>query len=120
MTIRYSEHHLWTRPAEDGTYLVGITDYAQDMLGDVVFVETPAVGSKVESRQVCGFVESVKTASDLHAPLSGEVLAINETLKNAPEQLNDAPETTWIFRLKATQPADFSALMDASTYLNSL
>jgi glycine cleavage system H protein len=99
MNPRYSEHHLWIRPNDDGTYLAGISDHAQNMLGDIVFVEPPIVGSKLQSGQVCGLVESVKTASDLHAPLSGEVVAVNETLRDAPEQLNDTPEETWIFRL---------------------
>lgn len=116
MDIKYTEHHLWARADGDGNYLIGISDHAQNMLGDIVFVQTPAVGSKLQAGEVCGFVESVKTASDLHAPLSGEVVAINDTLNDTPEQLNDAPETTWIFRLHNDQANEFSALMDKGTY----
>lgn len=120
MNIRYTEHHLWACAEADGSYLIGISDHAQNMLGDIVFVQAPTVGSGLQAGEVCGFVESVKTASDLHAPLSGEVLAVNETLNDAPEQLNDAPETTWIFRLKADSAGEFAALMDANTYQENL
>ncbi len=116
MDIRYTEHHLWARADGNGNYLIGISDHAQNMLGDIVFVQAPAVGIKLQTGEVCGFVESVKTASDLHAPLSGEVVAINDSLNNAPEQLNDTPEEAWIFRLHNEQANEFSALMDKNTY----
>jgi glycine cleavage system H protein len=118
--MRYSEHHLWALPADDGHYLVGISDHAQNMLGDIVFVQAPALGSHWQAGQVCGFVESVKTASDLHAPLSGEVVAVNDSLNNKPEQLNDAAEETWIFRFKADDDAEFATLMDDDAYQKSL
>ncbi|MFM9913073.1 MAG: glycine cleavage system protein GcvH [Methylophilaceae bacterium] len=118
--IRYSEYHLWTRPDADDIYLVGISDHAQNMLGDIVFVQAPAIGAKLQAGEVCGFVESVKTASDLHAPLSGEVVEINGTLNDTPDQLNEAAEETWIFRLKADDAFEFSALMDDDAYHESL
>ena len=116
MDIRYTEHHLWARADADGDYLIGISDHAQNMLGDIVFIQAPTIGDKLLAGEVCGFVESVKTASDLHTPLSGEVVAINDSLNNAPEQLNDTPEDTWIFRLHADQTKEFLALMDSDTY----
>jgi glycine cleavage system H protein len=120
MQIRYTEHHLWASADNDGSFFIGISDHAQNMLGDIVFVKAPAVGDKLQAIQVCGFVESVKTASDLHAPLSGEVVAVNDSLNDRPEQLNDAAEDTWIFRLKANDAAEFATLMNTETYQKSL
>ncbi len=116
----FSEHHLWVLPDTDGTFIAGISDYAQQLLGDIVYVEAPPVGSKLQAGQVCGFVESVKTASDLHAPVSGEVLAVNDAIADNPELLNDAAETTWIFRFRANDTKDVSALMDKDTYQKTL
>lgn len=117
--LKYSHHHLWVL-ADGDHYLAGISDHAQQMLGDIVFVEAPAVGSRLQAGAVCGFVESVKTASDLHAPLSGVVLAINSAISDNPELLNDEPETTWIFRLRADDPNELSALMDNASYQQTL
>ncbi len=117
---RFSEHHLWVLPEADGIFVSGISDHAQQLLGDIVFVETPAPGSKLQAGQVCGVVESVKTASDLHAPLSGEVLAINHAIEENPELLNDDAEGTWIFRFRADDPKDIETLMDQHAYQKTL
>lgn len=117
---RYTEHHLWINPASDGTFDVGISDHAQLMLGDIVFVDAPAKDTELHQGQGCGIVESVKTASDLHAPLDGVVLAVNDQLVNSPELLNDAAEETWIFRMRANNPGDVAQLMDAAAYESTL
>lgn len=114
--LHYTSEHLWTAPAEDGTWLAGITDYAQDLLGDIVFVEAPAIGTRLEAGKPCGLVESVKTGSDLHAPRAGEVVAINEQLQGNPEQLNDKPYASWIFRYRPSDSADADGLLDARAY----
>jgi glycine cleavage system H protein len=114
--LHYTDEHLWTQPAEDGTWLAGITDYAQDLLGDIVFVETPPVGSRLEAGKPCGLVESVKTGSDLHAPMDGEVVAINEVLQGNPEHINDKPYASWIFKYRPSDAADAAKLLDAKGY----
>ncbi len=116
MQTLFSEHHLWIHPQADGTMTAGISNHAQNMLGDIVFVEFPAIGSKLSADNICGIVESVKTASDLHAPLDGEVVAINESLRDKPEQLNDAPETTWIFRFRPNDAKQMEKLMAPDAY----
>ncbi len=112
----YSADHLWVTEAGDGTWLAGITDYAQDLLGDIVYVEAPAVGSALIAGKPCGLVESVKTGSDLHAPLDGEVIAINEELQGNPEHINDAPYKAWIFKLRASDAAPSEQLLSADAY----
>jgi len=114
--LRYSKDHLWVRKIADGEYQAGITDYAQDLLGDIVFVEFPLIGNMLQANQPCGLVESVKTGSDLHAPLDGVVTQINTTLQINPEQINDAPYKTWIFAFKATDENAVNNLLDASAY----
>jgi glycine cleavage system H protein len=114
--LRYSKDHLWVRKIADGEYQAGITDYAQDLLGDIVFVEFPLVGSELQANQPCGLVESVKTGSDLHAPLDGTVTQINTTLQVNPEQINDAPYKTWIFTFTATDESAINDLLDAQAY----
>jgi glycine cleavage system H protein len=114
--LRYSKDHLWVRKIADGEYQAGITDYAQDLLGDIVFVEFPLVGSVLQANQPCGLVESVKTGSDLHAPLDGAVTQINTTLQVNPEQINDAPYKTWIFTFTATDESAINDLLDAQAY----
>jgi glycine cleavage system H protein len=116
MQTLFSEHHLWIIPQADGTMTAGISNHAQNLLGDIVFVDFPAIGSKLTMGTPCGVVESVKTASDLHAPLDGEVVEINESLQDRPEQLNDAPETTWIFRFRPADPTQSKKLMSAEAY----
>ncbi len=112
--LLYTKHHLWVKPIENGLWLTGITDYAQDLLGDIVFVETPAVGSNIIFGDACGLVESVKTGSDLHAPLTGEVAEINEALSNTPELINDKPYEAWIFKIASSSTHE--NLMKADEY----
>lgn len=112
--LQYTSEHLWVEAAEDGSWRAGITDYAQDLLGDIVYVEPPAVGSHITAGTPCGLVESVKTGSDLHAPLSGRVLAINEALQGTPELINDHPYTAWIFTIQAD--ASPAKLLTAAEY----
>ena len=120
--IYYTHEHLWLKrdesnnPGANNTWLAGITDYAQDLLGDIVYIEFPAIGASIIAAIPCGLVESVKTGSDLHAPLNGIVVAINEDLKNNPEEINDAPYKSWIFSFKATEPIDEDRLLDAGSY----
>jgi glycine cleavage system H protein len=114
--LSYSSEHLWVRPAEDGSWFAGITDYAQDLLGDIVYVEAPAVGKALRVGVPCGLIESVKTSSDLHAPLDGIVEAINAALQNAPEQINDTPYVAWIFRFRPSKQTDSAQLLDAAAY----
>lgn len=114
--LRYTSHHLWVESLADGTVRAGITDHAQETLGDIVFVDTPSVGSRIEQGQPCGVIESVKTASDLHAPLSGTVLDINPDLQLSPERINEAPYATWIFRMAPTNPEEAAQLLDAANY----
>jgi|SRR5450830_92338 len=118
--LNYTAEHLWVQLQDDGTYLAGITDYAQDLLGDIVYVESPAVGAELSAGKACGLVESVKTGSDLHAPLSGTVVATNEALQGNPELINDQTYKAWIFRLKPTNPSELNDLLDAESYKKSM
>jgi glycine cleavage system H protein len=114
---RFSSEHEWARDEGDGTVTVGISHHAQDALGDIVFVERPEVGSSVTQTLEFGFVESVKTVSDLYAPVSGEVVAINEELEDAPELVNESPyEAGWIVRIRMSDPAQLEELLDAAAY----
>lgn len=109
--LKYLSSHEWARVEADGTVSVGISDYAQDSLGDVVYVELPEVGGEVNAGQEAGVVESVKAASDIFSPVSGEVVAINEALEEAPETVNESPyDDGWFFKVK---PSDLSELDDA-------
>jgi glycine cleavage system H protein len=112
---RYTREHEWVEVDGD-TGTIGITDYAQNSLGDIVFVELPKVGSKVESGKVFGSVESVKAVSDLYAPVSGTVTAINEELVNAPEKVNTEPHSAWMLRVTLAAPAEVEKLMTAADY----
>ncbi len=115
-TLRYSADHEWLR-TEDDEGVVGITAYAADELGDVVFVEMPPVGRSLAAGEAFGVIESVKTASDLMAPVAGEVIAINDALTDAPELVNDEPyERGWMIRLRLADAAASDALMDAEAY----
>ena len=116
-TLRYMSSHEWTSAPEDGIVTVGISDFAQDQLGDVVFVELPEVGRKVSAGDAIAVVESVKTASDIYAPLAGEVVAVNEALEDAPEAINEAPyEDGWLFKLRVDEPEAWEELLDAAGY----
>ncbi|MCL6270292.1 glycine cleavage system protein GcvH [Sansalvadorimonas sp. 2012CJ34-2] len=115
--LRYVSSHEWVRLEEDGTATIGITDHAQAALGDIVFVEMPEVGTELSAGDDAGVVESVKAASDMHAPISGEVVAINEALEEAPELANTEPyEGAWFFRVKPSSPAELEELLDADAY----
>ena len=116
-TLKYTASHEWILDNGDGTVTVGITDHAQELLGDVVFVELPEVGRDVAKGEDFSLVESVKAASDIYAPLSGEVIAVNEALVDAPETLNeDAYQAGWIAKLKLSDATELEALLDASAY----
>jgi glycine cleavage system H protein len=114
--LKYTSSHEWVRQEADGTLTVGITFHAQEMLGDVVFVENPAVGRKLKQGEECGVIESVKAAADIYAPLSGEIVAANAELSDAPEKVNQDPYTAWMFRIKPDDPAAIAALLDARAY----
>ena len=118
--LRYSKDHLWVRKIADSEYQAGITDYAQDLLGDIVFVEFPAVESQLTADESCGLVESVKTGSDLHAPMNGIVTEVNESLQSNPEQINDKPYQTWIFKFKSNNPNELEKLLNADEYQKML
>ncbi|KRP63141.1 glycine cleavage system protein GcvH [Pseudomonas trivialis] len=114
--LRFAESHEWARLEADGTVTVGISDHAQEALGDVVFVELAEVGATFEAEGQAGVVESVKAASDIYAPVAGEVIAVNEELSGSPELLNSDPYGAWIFKLKPGNPADLDKLLDAAGY----
>ena len=114
--LKYTESHEWLRTESDGTISVGITQHAQELLGDMVFVESPKVGRKLKAREECAVVESVKAAADIYAPVNGEVTAVNSALDSAPESINSKPYESWIFKMKPDNPADVAALMDAKAY----
>ena len=116
-TLRYARSHEWVSAPEEGVVTVGISDFAQDQLGDVVFVELPDVGRQVAAGEALAVVESVKTASDIYAPLAGEVVAVNEALEEAPEAINEAPyEGGWLFKLRVDDAAAWDGLLDAAGY----
>ena len=114
--LKFSATHQWARRESDGLVSIGITQHAQEQLGDVVFVENPALGRKLKQGEACGVVESVKAASDIYSPLSGEVVAANAALADAPEQINDDPYAAWMFRLKPDNVAEIDGLLDAAAY----
>jgi len=114
--LKYTKSHEWVRQEGDGTVTIGVTFHAQEMLGDVVFIENPAVGRKVKQGDECGVIESVKAAADLYAPLSGEVVAANGELADAPEKVNQDPYAAWMFRLKPDNVAELAGLLDAVAY----
>ncbi|MEN8177128.1 MAG: glycine cleavage system protein GcvH [Pseudomonadota bacterium] len=115
--LRFAKSHEWVRDEGDGTATIGISDHAQELLGDLVFVDPPGVGDTVEPGGDCAVVESVKAASDVYSPVSGEVLAVNEALTDAPETINeDAFGEGWIFKVKMSDSAELDALLDAAGY----
>lgn len=115
--LRYTRSHEWVGEVEDGVVAVGITAYAQDQLGDVVYVELPEVGAAVQAGDALAVVESVKTASDIYAPLAGTVEAVNDALADAPETINAAPYGSgWLFRLRLRDAAERAGLLDADGY----
>jgi glycine cleavage system H protein len=115
--LKYTKSHEWVKPNADGSVTVGITHHAQDLMGDMVFVDLPQAGAKVTSGKECGVVESVKAASDVYAPVSGEVVEANATLSDSPETVNkDCYGAGWMFRLKPANKAELDALLDAKAY----
>lgn len=115
--LKYAKSHEWARDESDGTVFVGISDHAQELLGDLVFVELPEVGSQVEAGVECAVVESVKAASDVYSPVSGEVMVINESLVDAPETVNtDAFGDGWLFQVKLSNADELTELLDAEAY----
>ena len=114
--LRYTASHEWVRRENDGTVSVGITDHAQEQLGDVVFVEAPQPGRKVAAGESVGVVESVKAASDIYAPVAGQVVAANGDLGSSPEKVNEDAFSAWMFRIKPDDPAAIDSLLDAAAY----
>ena len=115
--LHYAKSHEWVKTTEGGEALIGITDYAQSSLGDITYVQLPAVGDTLAVGDVFGVVESVKAASDLYAPVSGEVLAVNDTLDSTPETVNQDPfGEGWIMKVRLAAPADLDGLLDSAAY----
>lgn len=114
--LKYAKTHEWARLDDDGLVTVGITRHAQDLLGDMVYVELPEPGKQFSAGQECGVVESVKAASDIYSPLSGTVAEVNVELESSPEKINQDPYAAWIFKLKPADPGELGALMDAAGY----
>jgi glycine cleavage system H protein len=114
--LKYTAAHQWVRAERDGALTVGITDHAQEQLGDVVYVQHPETGRKVQRGENCAVVESVKAASDIPAPVSGEIVAVNPALADAPQKLNEEPYAAWLFRIRPSAPAEIQQLLDATAY----
>ena len=119
--LKYASSHEWVRNEGDGTFTVGISEHAQELLGDMVFVELPEVGDAVDAGEDCAVAESVKAASDIYAPVSGKVIEINEDLDDSPELVNsDAFGAGWLFKVQLDDASDLDALLDAEGYANSI
>jgi glycine cleavage system H protein len=114
--LKYTASHEWVKTEADGTISIGITQHAQELLGDMVFVENPMVGRKLKAKEECAVVESVKAAADIYAPVSGAVVAVNSALDSTPEAINADPYAAWMFKMKPDNAADVAALMDAKAY----
>ncbi len=114
--LKYAKTHEWAQIADENIVRVGITEFAQEELGDLVFIELPELGRKVIAQEQCAVVESVKTASDLFSPVTGEIVAVNEALADEPEQVNDDAYGAWLFCIKADDLTELDALMDADAY----
>lgn len=114
---KYSTEHQWALLESDGTITVGITDYAQETLGDLVFVQLPEVGSDVDANQQVAIIESVKTASDVYSPMTGKIIAINEAAADAPETINEDAYTAWLFKIEPKNSAEYEELLSADAYL---
>jgi glycine cleavage system H protein len=114
--LKYAKSHEWARLEADGTVTIGISDHAQEALGDIVFLELPEVGRTVKTGEEVAVVESVKAASDIYAPISGEVIAVNSAATDAPESVNADAYSAWLFKIKPSNPAEYEALLDAAAY----
>lgn len=119
-SLKYTASHEWIRYEDNGLVSIGITDYAQTALGDVVFLDLPEIGRKVNAGDACAVIESVKAASDIYAPLTGEIITVNEAARSTPESINTEPYTTWLFRLKPVDLVDLDGLMSAEEYAASI
>lgn len=120
-TLKFTESHEWVRDNGDGTVTIGISEHAQEMLGDVVFVELPELEAEIEAGESFSLVESVKAASDIYAPVTYEVVEVNEELSDSPELINEEPyEGGWIVKVKLSDPSELDNLKDAEEYLNSI
>ena len=114
--LKYTKSHEWVKPEEDGTITIGITHHAQELLGDMVFVEIPQVGRQLKQGEECAVVESVKAAADVYAPITGEVIETNSELESAPEKINQDTYSAWLYKLKPSNIADLSELLDSTEY----
>ncbi len=114
--LRYTASHEWVRIEADGTLTIGITDHAQEALGDVVFLELPEAGRSVAKEEAIAVIESVKAASDIYAPVAGEILEANQAAIDAPESVNTDAYAAWLFKIKPANPADVEGLLDAAGY----
>lgn len=118
--LKYTKSHEWVEPVGDGVFRIGISDHAQDLLGDMVFVELPEAGQAVSASDECAVVESVKAASDVYSPLSGEVIEVNEALVDSPDLVNREPYGDgWLFTVNASDESELDALLDADEYLEA-
>ncbi|MDG3085656.1 glycine cleavage system protein GcvH [Vibrio hannami] len=121
MTLKFADSHEWVKDNGDGTVTIGISDHAQKMLGDVVFVDLPDIEDEIEAGESFSLVESVKAASDIYAPITGEIVEINEELEDSPELVNEEPyEGGWIARVKMSDPEELDNLKGAEEYLESI
>ncbi|MBS6436405.1 MULTISPECIES: glycine cleavage system protein GcvH [Pantoea] len=119
--LKYRDSHEWVRKEADGTFTVGITEHAQELLGDMVFVDLPDVGNSYSAGDECAVAESVKAASDIYAPVSGEIVAVNDALGDSPELVNSEPYAAgWLFRIKPSDESELDSLLDADAYKASI
>lgn len=118
--LKYTKSHEWVRTEADGTITVGISDHAQDLLGDLVFVELPEVGKQLAAEQEAAVVESVKAAADVYAPVAGSIVAVNQDAADAPESINQDAYAAWLFKMKPANSGDLAALLDANAYKNTI
>jgi len=118
--LKYTDTHEWIRLEEDGAVAIGITDHAQEALGDIVFLELPETGRKLMQKESCAVIESVKAASDIYAPLEGEVIAVNQAVIDAPENVNADTYAAWLFKLRPAADINTAALLDAVAYQSML
>ncbi|MBM6550299.1 glycine cleavage system protein GcvH [Marinomonas ostreistagni] len=119
--LKYADSHEWVLDNGDGTVTVGISDHAQELLGDVVYLELPEVGAQTTAAEQFSLVESVKAASDIYAPVSGEIIEVNEALEDSPELVNESPfDDAWIAKIKLSDPSELEKLLDADAYASSI
>lgn len=114
--LKYTKSHEWVKPEDDGTVTIGISHHAQELLGDMVFVELPQIGRKLEKKEECAVVESVKAAADVYAPIGGEVTAANADIESEPEKINQDAYSSWLFKLKPDNASDLDELLSAADY----